>query len=168
MPVATVARLNVTPVKSTALQHPEAIDLRGEGALGDRRFVFARSDGTRLSGISKAPLMPIRSTWEVADELLTLRFADGSTVRGSATPTGERVEIRLFDRAVPARSLDGAFTDAVRELVDETLMLFRVEEPEYGGGHPRASIVSLASVADVGSRGPGGSGSSPVPDAHRG
>ena len=153
MPVATVARFNVTPVKSTSLQHPEAIDLRREGAVGDRRFVFARADGTRLSGISKAPLMPIRSTWNIDDELLTMSFPDGSTVRGSSLPSGELVEIRLFDRPVPARTVDGVFTDAVRGLVDETLTLFRVEEPEYGGGSHRASIMSLASVADVGSRG---------------
>ena len=153
MPGPTVARFNVTPVKSTALQHPDSIDLRHEGAVGDRRFVFARPDGTRLSGVSKAPLMPIRSTWDIEDELLTMRFADDSTVSGSALPSGERVEVRLFDRPVPARPVDGVFTDAVRSLVDETLLLYRVEEPEYGGGHHRASIVSLASVADLGSRG---------------
>ena len=47
-PIATVAGFNLTPVKSTALQHPETIDLRVDGAVGDRRFVFARDDGSRL------------------------------------------------------------------------------------------------------------------------
>ena len=41
MPLATVARFNVTPVKSTALHHPDSIDLRRDGAVGDRRFLFA-------------------------------------------------------------------------------------------------------------------------------
>ena len=77
MPPATVARFNVTPVKSTTLHHPDSIDLRREGAVGDRRFLFARSDGTRLRGISKAPLMPVDlEMWSVADERLTLRFPD--------------------------------------------------------------------------------------------
>ena len=88
MPVASVARFNVTPVKSTALHHPDSIDLRRDGAVGDRRFLFARSDGTRLRGISKAPLMPIVSTWSMADERLTMRFPDGSSVEGSALPVG--------------------------------------------------------------------------------
>jgi len=153
MPVATVARFNVTPVKSTALQHPDSIDLQREGAVGDRRFLFARSDGTRLRGISKAPLMPIVSTWSMADERLTMRFPDGSSVEGSALPVGERVDIKLFDRTVPARAIDPVLTEAVRRLVDETLTVFRVEEPEFAGGEHRASIISLASVADVGSRG---------------
>jgi uncharacterized protein YcbX len=153
MPVATVARFNVTPVKSTALQHPDSIDLQREGAVGDRRFLFARSDGTRLRGISKAPLMPIVSTWSMADERLTMRFPDGSSVEGSALPVGEHVDIKLFDRTVPARAIDPVLTEAVRRLVDETLTVFRVEEPEFAGGRHRASIISLASIADVGSRG---------------
>jgi uncharacterized protein YcbX len=153
MPLATVARFNVTAVKSTALHHPDAIDLRPEGAVGDRRFLFARSDGTRLHGISKAPLMPIVATWSVADEWLTMRFPDGSSAEGSALPVGERIDIKLFDRTVLARPIDPVFTEAIRSLVDETLTVFRVEQPEFAGGVDRASIISLASVADVGSRG---------------
>jgi uncharacterized protein YcbX len=154
MSLATVARFNVTPVKSTALHHPDAIDLLREGAVGDRRFLFARSDGTRLRGISKAPLMPIVSTWSVADEWLTMRFPGGSSAEGSALPVGERLDIKLFDRTVPARGIDPVFTEAVRHVVvDQTLSVFRVEEPEFAGGGHRASIISLASIADVGSRG---------------
>ena len=154
MPMATVARFNVTPVKSTALHHPGSIDLQRDGAVGDRRFLFARADGTRLRGISKAPLMPIVSTWSVADEWLTMRFPDGSSVEGSALPVGERVDIKLFDRTVPARAVDPVFTEAVHRVVDDgSLSVFRVDEPEFAGGGHRASIISLASVADVGSRG---------------
>jgi uncharacterized protein YcbX len=154
MPLATVARFNVTPVKSTALHHPDSIDLRRDGAVGDRRFLFARFDGTRLSGISKAPLMPIVSTWTLADERLTMRFPDGSWAEGSALPVGEPVDIKLFDRTVPARTIDPLFTDAIRRVVaDDTLSVFRVDEPEFAGGGHRASIISLASIADVGSRG---------------
>jgi uncharacterized protein len=148
-----VARFNVTPVKSTALHHPDAIHLRREGAVGDRRFLFARPDGSRLHGVSKAPLMPIVSTWSVEDERLTMRLPDGSSIEGSALPVGERTDIRLFDRSVSARAIDPAFAEAVRRIVDETLALYRVEEPEFAGGEHRASIISLASVADVGSRG---------------
>jgi len=153
MPIASVARFNVTPMKSTALHHPDAIDLRRDGAVGDRRFLFARPDGSRLHGISKAPLMPILSTWSMADETLTMRFPDGSIAEGSALPTGERTDIALFDRTVPARAIDPIFTDTIRRLVDETLTVYRVEEPESAGGGHRASIISLASVADVGVRG---------------
>ena len=145
----TVAGLNITPVTSTALHRPDVIDLGLEGAGGDRRFLFARANGTRLSGISKAPLMPIVSAWDRDDERLTLRLPDGSTVEGSALPAGDAVSIGLYDRSVPARPLDPRFGDAVRSF-DETLHLFRVDEPEYAGGTHRVSLIARASVESVG------------------
>lgn len=153
MPIATVAGFNVTPVKSTALHHPDAIDLRREGAVGDRRFLFARSDGTRLRGVSKAPLIPIVATWQADEERLTMRLSDGTVVEGSTLPAGERVEVKLFDRTISARPIDPSFAEALAPAVDETLALLRVEEPENAGGMHRTSIVSLASVEDVGVRG---------------
>ena len=147
MPLATVARFNVMPVKSTALHHPDSIDLQREGAVGDRRFLFARSDGTRLRGISKAPLMPIVSTWSMAEERLTMRFPDGPSAEGSALPMGEQVDIKLFDRMVPARAIDPVFTEAVRRLVlDETLLVFVSTNPSSRGADiARRSSLSLLS-----------------------
>jgi uncharacterized protein YcbX len=83
-----------------------------------------------------------------------MRFPDGSSAEGSALPVGERLNIKLFDRTVPARAIDPAFTEAARGVVDdETLSVLRVDEPEFAGGGHRASVISLASVVDVGSRG---------------
>jgi uncharacterized protein YcbX len=150
MPV--VAGFNITPVKSTALQQPDAIDLRAEGSVGDRRFICARSTGVRVTGISKASLMPIRSRWDAAAERLELVLGD-ARVEASARENGERIEVHLFDRAVPARHVDDALDAFVRETADDdTLSLWRVDEPEYGGGAHRVSVVSRASVADVGRR----------------
>jgi len=148
----TVAGFNITPVKSTALQQPDAIDLRVEGAVGDRRFLFARLDGTRPSGISKAPLMAIGTIWDRDAESLTLAFADGRTITGDARGRGEAIDVALYDRTVSGRRVDPAFDDAVADL-DETLTLLRVDEPEYAGGMHRVSLVSRASVADVGAEG---------------
>jgi uncharacterized protein YcbX len=148
----SVAAFNLTPVKSTALQRPDAIALRAEGAVGDRRFLFARLDGTRPSGISKAPLMTIGTTWDRHDEHLTLRFADGSTVQGDARAAGGPIAIALYDRSVPARRIDPVF-DAPIHAIDDTLTLLRVDEPEYAGGKHRVSIVSRASVAAIGEDG---------------
>ena len=149
--MAVVAGFNLTPVKSTALQRPDAIDLRAEGAVGDRRFLFARTTGERLSGISKASLMPIRSRWDGGNDLLTLALGD-IRVEASAGSDGMPIEVHLFDRVVPARRM-AAFDAFVREVVDDdTLSLWRVDEPEYGGGMHRVSMVSRASVADVGGR----------------
>jgi uncharacterized protein YcbX len=148
----TVASFNLTPVKSTALQQPRTIDLTVAGAAGDRRFLFARADGTRLSGISKAPLMPIVSSWDRDEERLTLRLPDGVEVDGDARPVGPLVDVALYDRSVPARALDTVFEEPMRA-IDPTLTLLRVDEPEYAGGVHRVSVISRASVAEIGARG---------------
>ena len=147
----TVAGFTTTPVKSMAVSRPERIEVSAFGCVGDRRFLCARSDGTRVSGISKAALMPIRPSYDAAAERLTLTFPDGSVIDGDAASVGAPLSVGLFDRAIPVRLLDGPFSEAIREHAqDDTLVFARVVEPDYAGGKHRASVVSLASVADVG------------------
>lgn len=146
-----VAGFTTTPVKSMALYRPDRIELSAFGCVGDRRFLCARSDGTRLSGISKAALIPIQPTYDIEAERLSLTFPDGSAVEGDATDLGEPLSVELFDRPIPVRVLERPFMAAIREHArDDTLIFARVVEPEYAGGRHRASVVSLASVADVG------------------
>jgi len=147
----TVAGFTTTPVKSMALSRPDRIELSAVGCVGDRRFLCCRSDGQRLSGISKGALMPIRASYDADAERLTLTFPDGSAIEADATDVGAPVTVELFNRAIPARFLEGPFTDAIRAHArDDTLSLARVREPEYAGGKHRASVISRASVADLG------------------
>lgn len=149
----TVAGFTTTPVKSMALSRPDRIELTAFGCVGNRRFLCARSDGTRVSGISKAALMPIRPAYDPAVERLSLTFSDGSVVDGDAANVGAPLSVGLFDRTIPVRFVEGPFTEAIREHArDDTLVFARVVEPEYAGGTHRASVVSLASIADVGRR----------------
>ena len=151
--VASVAGFNLTPVKSTALHRPDRIDLRSAGTVGDRRFLCIRGDGTRVSGISKAALIPIVAHHDAAAHRLSLAFPDGAVAAGDDRPRGPVITVRLFDREITVREIDPVLTTALRERVaDDTLTIARVEEPEYAGGAHRASIVGLASIADVGSR----------------
>jgi uncharacterized protein YcbX len=153
--VPVVASFNLTPVKSTALIHPDAIDLRRGGAVGDRRFLFVHPNGERLSGLSKASLFTIRSSYDVDREHLELSF-DGQDrrVSGGASSFGDPITVKLYDREVQARRVDPRFTEAAREATrDDRLELLRVDEPEYAGGIDRVSICSRASVDDVGMRG---------------
>jgi MOSC domain-containing protein len=153
--VPVVASFNLTPVKSTALIHPAAIDLRREGAVGDRRFLFVHPRGERLSGLSKASLFAVRSSYDVDREHLQLSFPEhGFDVSGDASSFGDPTTVKLYDREVQARKVDARFTEAAREATgDDRLELLRVDEPEYAGGVDRVSICSRASVDDVGMRG---------------
>ena len=149
----SVAGFNLTPVKSTALHRPERIDLRLDGVAGDRRFLCIRDDGTRLSGISKAALIPIVARHDNAAHRLSLTFPGGDVVEGEDRPSGPVITVALFDRVIPVRAIDPSLTDDLRAHIgDDTLVLARVDEPEYAGGAHRVSVISRASVEDLGGR----------------
>lgn len=150
--VPTIARFNVAPVKSTALLHPDEIALRRGGVDEDRRFLFVDSDGRRVTGAAKSALLGIRSTFDARTDRLALDLPDGTRVEGDAAPTGARTRVALFDRDVDVRRVDGPFSEAVSRHVGLALGLVRVEPPERGGGAHPVSIVSSASVAELGRR----------------
>ena len=128
MPV--IAGFNLTPVKSTALIHPDTIDLRPEGAVGDRRFVFVHPNGERLSGLSKASLFTIHSSYDIDREHLQLSFPEhGFDVSGDSSSSGDPITVKLYDREVQARPVDARFTEAAREATgDGRIELLRVDE----------------------------------------
>jgi uncharacterized protein YcbX len=151
--MATVARFNVSAVKSTSLQHPGSIELRENGVAGDHRFMILEADGTRLSGGAKAPFVGIRSEYDAASERLRLSLPDDSALEGEAVAHGEPRHVALFDRKVPVRRVTGPFAAGLSDYVGRELLFVRVEEPEYAGGVHRVSLLALASVADLAQRG---------------
>jgi len=151
--VPTVARLNATPVKSTGLGHPDRIVLEPRGALGNREFVFIQDDGERLSGISKAPLMGIRSRYDPGVDRLTLRLPDGRVIEGDAQPTGPVLEVTFYGGVVhPVRVLAPELSDAAAGLVARPVRLARLVDPtDHTIGEP-VSILSGDSVRAVADR----------------
>jgi uncharacterized protein len=160
--VTTVSRFNITPVKSTALLHPERIDLTDRRVVGDRTFIFLDAD-RRRSGSVKAPLLTIDSHHEADADVLTLALPGGTTVEGDATPIGEPFPVALYDRTIDVRLVDGSFADEVSRWAGFPLMLARAEVPEYAGGIHPVSLISLATVDDLGRRG----GVDEMPDPRR-
>jgi MOSC domain-containing protein len=149
--VPTVARFNVTPVKSSSLHHPDEIELGLDGVPGDRRFLILHADGRRLSGGEKAPFLGVLAELEAGR--LSLAFPGGATVEGEAAPAGDPHSVALYDREVLVRDVPGPFGEALSTRAGHEVLLARVEEPEYAGGSRRVSLLSLASVRDLGRRG---------------
>jgi uncharacterized protein YcbX len=147
-----VARFNLTPVKSTALHHPDRIELSVRGAAGDRLFMFISPEGTRLSGAAKAPLLAIRSEHDERAGRLRLTMPDGSVAEGDTAPSGDRMRVALFDRETVVRSLDGPFAEAISDHLGRPALLARIEPEEWSRGSNPVSLVSLASVQELGRR----------------
>ncbi len=149
----TVARFNLTPVKSTSLQHPDQVFLGERGVDVDRRFLFVDPDGRRVSDAAKAPLLGIVARYDQGSERLALRFPDGTECEGDACALGRPMPVALYDRTVSARPVSGPFSSAVSAHAGRDLRLVRVELPESAGGSHRVSIVSVGSVEDIGHKG---------------
>jgi uncharacterized protein YcbX len=151
--MARVARLNVTPVKSTALHHPDAIRLEDRGAVGNRDFFFVDQEG-RLQGGSKfGPLVQISSEHDVTAERLILRFPDGRLAEGDASSLGRPITTDFYGRPVPAHVLDGPWSDAVSRFAGRPIRLARVDRPGDGSDIQPVTLVSLASVDELSRQG---------------
>jgi uncharacterized protein YcbX len=159
--VRTIARINVTPLKSSALHHPDEVRLERSGPVHDRLFFFVDADGKRFGGDSKAPLMSIHAEFDDERDRLSMRLPDGSTAEGSVTANGEAISVTYDGRSVPAHLVEGDWTRFLSDHVDRPVRLARLDEPgtlvDEG-----VTLVSLASVEELGRR-----GGRETPDARR-
>ncbi|HUL85843.1 MAG TPA: MOSC N-terminal beta barrel domain-containing protein [Actinomycetota bacterium] len=166
----SVGRFNTTIVKSTALTHPDEVELAPSGVAGDRRYLILHEDGQRLSGAEKAPLLGIRVTADPADGSLTFVFPDGSTCWSAydASEDEEVFPVRMYDRTITARKVFHTAVDHfLSEDLHEDLILVRVEE-ENARDVKAVTMISLATVEDLGRRaGPRWSGGMPDPRRFR-
>jgi hypothetical protein len=151
--VPRIARLNVTPVKSTALNHPDEIRLERYGPVGDRDFFFVDEDGRRLSGTSKAPLLTIRADYDDERDRLEIRLPTGIVASGAARATGEALRVDFYGRPVCARVVEGDWNEAVSAYAGRGVRLARVDDPGAGTDVEPVTLVSLASVAELSRRG---------------
>jgi uncharacterized protein len=152
-PMPTVARFNVTPVKSTALHHPERIHLDPEGPAGDRRFFFVDGSGKRFSGATKAPILPIHAEYDEERDELELRLPNGIVVSGAARANGEDLQVNFYGRPVAAHTVEGDFEEALTGYVGHEVRLARPDRPGDALDVEPVTLVSLESVAELAERG---------------
>lgn len=147
-----VARLSITPVKGTALHHPNEVVLESYGVAENRRFFLVDDDGGLVSSAKNPGLLQIRADYEPDREHLSFHFPDGSVAEGSAVAVGDALSVDMWGREVPTRVLGGAWTPALSGHVGMSVRLVRAEH--YGGGVDVRSltIVSSESVAELSRR----------------
>lgn len=148
-----VVRFNVTPVKSTALHHPDEIRLEPAGVAGDRAFFFVDGDGRRFSGATKAPLLPIRARYDLAREWLELTLPDGIVATGSTLADGRSLDVDFYGRSVPARIVEGDFTEALSHYAGREILLARPDRRGAALDVRPVTLVSVESVAELARRG---------------
>ena len=151
--MARVARFNITPVKSTALHHPERLGFDRRGAIGDRRFFFVDGNGKRFSGATKAPILPVVANYDEDRDELELRLPNGVVVSGRPEPDGESLVVNFYGRSVSARVVDGAFTEALSRYAGDEVRLARPDRAGDALDVRPVTLVSLESVAELAEQG---------------
>jgi uncharacterized protein YcbX len=154
----TVSRLSITPVKSTALIHPDQVTLERFGDAENRRFYTIYRNGRLLNPSPHGALLAVRSGCQPALSQHTLRFPDGAEVSGPAEPEGEVVTTVFWGRPVEGREVGGNFSEALSAYVGQPVRLMMTERPGDGNDSYAASLVSTASVEELARRAGNGEG----------
>jgi MOSC domain-containing protein len=147
----TLARINVTPVKGTALHHVAQAALSAVGISGNRRYFLVDRSGALYSGLAHGPLVQVRAS--VDGTTLACRFPDGTHVRGSTEMLGEPVETDFYGRPVPGHVVEGPFSGAFSSYVGEDVRLVHTDRDGDGPDELPLTLVSLASVEELGRSG---------------
>ncbi len=149
----SLERINVTPIKGMALQHPEMVQITPQGIPGDRRFYLLDEWGGIVSGSTFGPLVTIVPAYDHESERLQLRFPDGNEVSGTIDRLDEAVVSDFYGRAVAAHIVEGPWHDALSAFIGKTVRLLRCDADGDGFDVEPLTVVSTASVRDLAERG---------------
>jgi uncharacterized protein len=149
----SVARLNVTPVKSTRLHQPDSIRLERSGAVANREFFFVGGDGRRFGGDRKTPLLPLQAGFDAERNRLSFRLPNGLEVEGPAAATGRPLVVDFYGRPVEAHVVEGDWNEAISRYAEREVWLARPDHPGDANDERPVTIVSLASVEELSRQG---------------
>lgn len=148
MEPVTVARINVTPVKSLRLHHPVEVELGPDGARDDRRFLLV-DDARRLyNGKRDTTLVRTAADWDPVPRLLALTLPDGTSVSGEVPP-GRVTVVQVYGRPVRGRVVEGPWADALSDLVGRSLTLVERDDGSWATDSRPATLVARASMRVV-------------------
>jgi hypothetical protein len=150
--MATVARLNVTPVKGTRLHHPAEVELTPLGILGNRRFHFVDARGELASCTDVGALMRLTSAWDAGTEIIAIGFPGGASVEAAADRLGDAHVTDFDGKPVPGHFVEGLIDEAVSAFAGVALRLVRTDLEGDGPDVHRLSLMGLASATDLGAR----------------
>ena len=140
-----VARINVTPVKSLRLQHPDEVRLSHDGALEDRRFLLV-DEGRRLyNGKRDTSLVRAAAAWDADARRLAVTMPDGGVIEGEVVPDGAAL-VEVYGRLVRGRVVTGPWADAFSDLVGRSLTLVERDDGAWATDSRPATLVSQASL----------------------
>jgi uncharacterized protein len=150
---ASVTRINVTPVKGTRLISSPRATVGPTGLEGNRTFFFVDASNSTVSCSDRGPMLTVSAAHDRAGERLRLEFPDGHIAEGPADDLGEHTTVDMYGRDVAVSFVLGPFDEPMSALVGQPVRLARADLGEHGNDVCPITIVSLASVEELGRRG---------------
>ena len=126
--MARVVRINVAPVKSLGLVHPDEIDLGVRGVAGNRRFWLVDEHRRLVNNKRNGPLVRIRPDWDEQSRELALTFPDGTRVAGVVDLDAQPFEVEMYRYPLASRRVLGPWEDAISDYAGARLTLLWAEE----------------------------------------
>jgi len=123
-----VAWISVSPVKGLALGQLEECELTEAGVAGDRRFFLVDEDNRLVNSKGLGMLQQIVPSYDEETELLTLAFPDGRALSHQVSVDGA-LNARFWSVSVPARVVEGPWSEALSDFTGRDLRLVRADTP---------------------------------------
>jgi len=123
-----VAWISVSPVKGLALGQLEECELTEAGVAGDRRFFLVDEDNRLVNSKGLGMLQQIVPSYDEETELLTLTFPDGRALSHHVSVDGA-LDARFWSVSVPARVVEGPWSEALSDFTGRELRLVRADTP---------------------------------------
>ena len=145
---ARVAWIHVAPIKALAVQELEQVELGLQGVESDRRFCIVDPEGRMLNAKRVQRFISVRPRFDAGMRNLAFDMPDGSTVSG-ALDLGDAIIVSIYGRDVPARLVEGPWSEALSAIAERPVRLVRFDRP--GEGVDRADEGAGASLLSEGS-----------------
>lgn len=151
----SVAAIFTSPVKSLALSRSSSVTVGPNGIVEDRRFHLVDAEGRLVTQRQQGRLTLVQAGYSGESEALSLKFPDGERVEG-ATELGDAVTTVMWGRQVSGREVVGPWSEALSEFCGSPVRLIKTENPCESFDEYPVSILSQASIDNLGGRTNGG------------
>jgi uncharacterized protein YcbX len=141
-----VAGLALTPVKGMRLRSVEHVELRADGAEGNRQFFVIDERDRMISGKALGSLCAVIADYDASDDRLSLTFPDGTVVAAPVQTNGS-LPVKFYSHTLEGQVLAGPWSDALSDHASKRLRLVRGPGAVDRGRSGGASLISRASLA---------------------
>lgn len=148
MPLGHVSRINVTPVKSLRLHHPDAVCLERQGAAEDRRFLLVDNRGRLYNGARDGVLVRAEAAWDAGSRRLKVTVPGAGTLEESVV-RGSSTVVDVYGRRVRGHVVEGPWACALSDLIGRSVTLVERENGAWATDLRPVTMVSQASLGIV-------------------